>query len=369
MIVKNESHIVQEALNSLKNYIDYYVVCDTGSSDGTQGIIRKWGADACVEGVVLDHEWKNFGHNRTMAFHEAFTRYETHKCDYLLMFDADDIIEGTFPRDTLLTSTADALYLRVGKGFVYDRLCIFYIGSGLQWKYVGVLHEFPECINKECVTTEHISGDYYIESRRIGSRNTLENKYVNDTELLMKAIEGEKDEGITRRYIFYAAQSLYDAGKSEEAKKYYGKRMQLGGWQEEVYYSAFRIAVITATNGAETTDIETAYLTAYKEAPHRAEPLHALSRFYREKNDFKSAYAFAKLAQSILSPLTNAPQDIHLFISQSVYDYQVDDELAISAYYVGKKDECRQLCEKILRRPDLSDDDRQRISNNLAFCI
>ena len=35
MIVKNESHIILETLSSVRKYIDYWVICDTGSTDNT----------------------------------------------------------------------------------------------------------------------------------------------------------------------------------------------------------------------------------------------------------------------------------------------------------------------------------------------
>ena len=44
MIVKNESHIIKNTLEMLCNKIkfDYWVICDTGSTDGTQDIINNF---------------------------------------------------------------------------------------------------------------------------------------------------------------------------------------------------------------------------------------------------------------------------------------------------------------------------------------
>ena len=36
MIVKNEAKIITKCLDSISNYIDYWVISDTGSTDGTQ---------------------------------------------------------------------------------------------------------------------------------------------------------------------------------------------------------------------------------------------------------------------------------------------------------------------------------------------
>jgi len=40
MIVKNESKVITRALDSVRGFIDYVCICDTGSSDGTQDIIK-----------------------------------------------------------------------------------------------------------------------------------------------------------------------------------------------------------------------------------------------------------------------------------------------------------------------------------------
>jgi len=41
MIVKNEADVVAETLDSVAPYISSWVIVDTGSTDGTQDVIRK----------------------------------------------------------------------------------------------------------------------------------------------------------------------------------------------------------------------------------------------------------------------------------------------------------------------------------------
>ena len=42
MIVKNEAPNIQECLESVAPYIDYYVIADTGSIDNTKEIIKNF---------------------------------------------------------------------------------------------------------------------------------------------------------------------------------------------------------------------------------------------------------------------------------------------------------------------------------------
>ena len=91
MIVKDEAHIIEERLTSLLSKInfDYYVICDTGSSDNTKEIMKNTFDKFHIQGEFYDHTWSDFGTNRTLALQAAYG-----KSEYLLIFDADDEIVG-----------------------------------------------------------------------------------------------------------------------------------------------------------------------------------------------------------------------------------------------------------------------------------
>ncbi len=64
MIVKNEVKVLPRLIRSVKDYIDYYVIVDTGSSDDTIELIRREMAGYGIEGEVHERPWVNFGVNR-----------------------------------------------------------------------------------------------------------------------------------------------------------------------------------------------------------------------------------------------------------------------------------------------------------------
>ena len=86
MIVKDEADTIAPTLRSCRELIDYWVICDTGSTDGTPALVRQ--ELEGVPGELHDDVWVDFGHNRTRLMERARGRSE-----YLLLLDADETIE------------------------------------------------------------------------------------------------------------------------------------------------------------------------------------------------------------------------------------------------------------------------------------
>ena len=176
MIVKNESHIIEKTLTNLCSYIEFdaYYISDTGSTDNTISIIREFFHKRNIPGEIEQVVWRDFGFNRTLSLQMAFR-----KTDYLLIFDADDAIHGNFVMPDKLTH--DAYQLKLGDSFVYLRTLI--VNNRKRWKFIGVLHEYITCIDKE-ESSAIIEGAYYVESGRGGNRSSNPNKYINDATVL-----------------------------------------------------------------------------------------------------------------------------------------------------------------------------------------
>ena len=65
MIVKNESKVIRRCLESVLPLVDYWVIVDTGSTDGTQQIILECLKE--VPGFLHERPWVDFSHNRNEA--------------------------------------------------------------------------------------------------------------------------------------------------------------------------------------------------------------------------------------------------------------------------------------------------------------
>ncbi|MDN4516336.1 glycosyltransferase [Mycolicibacterium austroafricanum] len=344
MIVRNEAHIVHEVLDSVAPYIDSWVIVDTGSDDGTQDKIRDHMTALGIPGELHERPWRNFGHNRS----EALELARGHG-DYIWVMDADDLLVGTPDFSGL---TADVYQLHYGPDVSYWRRQLF--RDGLPWRYVGVLHEYAEC-GGPC-TDERLHGDYHIESRRLGGRSLDPEKYARDAEVLLAEVERNPD---NPRSVFYLAQSYYDYGDYASAHKWYRRRTEMAGFDEEVYYALVRVADTMLRLGEPWPLVQDAFLRAWEHRPWRAEALYTIAHWYRNAQRYQLGHLFAERAARI--PL---PENEMLFVGAEVYAWRARDEQAVCASWIGKQDETFTICRDLLRRDDIPDEDRQRIARN-----
>lgn len=260
------------------------------------------------------------------------------KSKYIWIIDADDLVIGNLILPKL---TAPCYTLTYGKGFSYQRSQIFKNISKYNWRYECSLHEYPTCDFKN-FRRIHIEGDYHVESRRLGDRNKDQHqKFLKDVQVLKDSIS---DEPNNPRYYFYLAQTYFDSQRLEESIQWYKKRIDIGGWVEEVFYSNYRIAEANRLLNRSPIEITKAYMAAHKALPSRAEPLYQLATYNRIKGNHTIAYQYAK--KGSLIPF---PKEQILFISDEVYNYLIWDELAVSAYNIGNYQESYDICLKILK--------------------
>jgi hypothetical protein len=348
MIVRNEAHVIRRCLDSVRPFIDHWVIVDTGSTDGTQAAIVEHFAG--IPGELHERAWRDFGHNRTEALGLA-----RGKADYILVMDADNIFRAPagwhWPQ-----LTADAYYIAHRSAGIEYGQCIL-VASRLPWRYVGVVHEYVTTDQPHRMET--LPGAW-IDRRHEGARSRDPETFRKDADVLEQALADEPDNA---RYVFYLAQSLRDAGEAEKARDAYRRRAAMPGWDEETWFALHEVARLSELLGAPDAEVQRAYLAAYQFRPQRAEPLVQLARWHRAKQEWALARLFARAAQAI-----PRPADL-LFVDEATYRFSADDEAAIAAYWTGHWAECFELCCALLDGDRLPDPHRPRVEANRDFCV
>jgi glycosyltransferase involved in cell wall biosynthesis len=88
IICKNEAHIIGSTLARVQGITDDIVIVDSGSTDGTQEIVKQIGAR------LIETDWKGFGITKNMGVQAA-------KYDWILSIDADEMIDARLRQSIL----------------------------------------------------------------------------------------------------------------------------------------------------------------------------------------------------------------------------------------------------------------------------
>jgi glycosyltransferase involved in cell wall biosynthesis len=347
MIVKNEAQIIRRCLDSVRPVIDYWVIVDTGSSDGTQDAIRAWFAD--VPGELHERPWRNFGHNRS----EALELARGHG-DYVLVIDADGVLrlDPSFAMPRLAADSYDAM-ITFGN-LRYHRKQ--FLRNALPWRYEGVLHEYPVCA--DAVSEGFVPG-FTVQYLTDGARSRDPNKYRRDALVLEQAL---LDEPGNVRNVFYLAQSYRDAGADELALLHYRRRATLGGWDDEAWHSLYQIGAIQERMGAPWSETLASYLAAWQFMPARAEPLYRVGLHYQHEKQFHLSHMF--LARAVQVP---RPSDRALFVEHALYDYLAKLEYAVACYWTGRHKEAIALNDTLLASGLLPADMAELVTKNRGY--
>jgi tetratricopeptide (TPR) repeat protein len=354
MIVKNEAAVLGRCIASCRGLIDHWVICDTGSTDGTQDLIRR--ELEGIPGELHEHEWVDFGHNRSELMKLAHS-----KADYLLLIDGDMAVVGSGKLPAL---TADSYRLRQGnERFDYRNKRL--VRGDLRWRYVGATHEYIECVDEE-KSAENLDA-LFIED--YGDGGSKADKFERDRRLLEEELERKPDDP---RTLFYLAQTYRDLGGAsndrdilEQSCELYERRAKTPGWVEETYCSWRQLGILSAQLGDWPRAVD-AFITAWETRPVRLEATHDLAVGLLERRHHQSAHRFTSVAAS-LRPLP-LPEDL-LFVEPWIYEWGMLFQYSISAYWVGEFDNSIRACKRLLTIDSLPETHRNQTNENLKHAF
>lgn len=312
MIVKNESGVITKLMESVYKIIDYYVICDTGSTDNTIKLITDFFLEKNIPGEIINKPFENFGYNRTYALNAA-----RGKATYALLMDADMMLV-TNPDFEKQSLTCDSYTLIQKSGTLsYENTRLIKLNCDA--KCVGPTHEYYSMPSGS--SSDKLETLWIID---IGDGGSKGDKFVRDIRLLKKA---NKDEPNNERYCFYLANSYFDYNKKDYAIPYYKKRIEMGGWNEEVFYSYLRLGMCYMALEQPEMAI-CSWMDGYNHHPTRSESIYEICKYYREKGKHNAGMLFCNIGMKIAYPNNDK-----LFIHDDVYHWKFLYELCILGFY------------------------------------
>lgn len=344
MIVRNEARRIAEVLASYRPHIDAWTILDTGSTDGTQDLIR--GELAGIPGILHEEPFVDFAtsRNRALDLHGASTMFT--------IMPNGDVLQGGAALRAFLEARrndrAGAYRVRISPGHYYHPL-VMRAGSG--WRYKWRTHE--------CAMGPDVGDTIHgvAVSRDRGTRTDAEwrERWTRDLDLLNR---DRTDDPSDPRPYFYLGQTHECLGEHAQALAFFERRSEMGGYFDEVYEAKFRVAKMMQALNRPWADVQQKFLEAHAHDPRRAEPLYAISEYWYDKGQHHVSRIFAAAAAELPKPPTD------LFLDEEIYSWKAADRASISSYYAGWKEDGRYYAEQAVRaRPD---DERLR-SNRSYF--
>jgi glycosyltransferase involved in cell wall biosynthesis len=302
MIVKNEIEVIGRCLASVLSFIDYWVIVDTGSIDGTQHKIQEILKN--IPGELYEKSWVNFEKNRNEALSLA-----KGKADYILFIDADETlsISEAFDKTQL---HKDFYVLRLIERNTVDYFRISLIKDDPCWFWIGILHEVID--SSKSMSGTFLSSIVKNSSTFDGNRSKCIHSFLKDAAILAEALLKEPHNS---RYVFYLAQSYGRAEKYEKSLHFYKQRTSMGGDPFEIYASFYYMGLIQQHLGKDSAEWIDSYSRAYQCKPTRAEPLFQLADYFFRSNQLLIGYFLAKAASVLPMP----SWDGHFYVS--IYEY------------------------------------------------
>lgn len=383
-ICKDESPVIENMLESAKDIVDIIVVNDTGSTDGTQQIIKNFGEKYGIPTYVFERPFDDFENSRNHAMQKLrdvvaelnWNPDQVHgfwfDCDETLVIDSK-FNKSQFTKDLYMINT----YIGQMK---YTRNTFFKVSKPFRW--YGPVHEFIVCDEQNI--TSGLAENIHVDVKMTGNSwlGDIAEKYASHSYKLEAYINKNRQDP---RWIFYTAQSWHDAASIKDNKeeneerlrrslKYYRERVsRTDGYSEEIYYAQYRIGTIMRIIEEPWHLTHMELLKAYQIDSLRGESIKVIIDYYLQIGDWNMAYLYSKFAKTTFHGKNPYPTRL-LFVDEATYVWRFAEAHAAACYYTGRMDEAKQTYQEIVNitktQPQyFSQDDLNKIQMNGQFFL
>jgi tetratricopeptide (TPR) repeat protein len=338
MIVKNGSTTIRNVLNSVKDSIDSWSILDTGSSDGTQEIIKECMKD--IPGTLYEESFVDFSSCRNKIMSLAGK-----KCKYVLMLDDSHEFTGIKNlRDVLENSNIRSYSIPVynkNNNLVYQSRIVLRTTANLKYT-----HKIRECIYDKNKATKTDKEVYILDIEDSIHMERSNKRVKNDTKILL---EEHKKNTMDLRPIYHLIKISQDSSDKEKycdiflnaLRKNLNKNKNKEINIHELYECYLEIARIYTDLNKPWKEIEIFYSRAYQTCQFRAEPLYMIACYYFKEGNFD--YAGELLSKIFQYPVP----DIEYKIDHTVYKFEIPFLYANVLLKKGMKKEAISLLQEL----------------------
>jgi len=271
MIVKNEEAVLARCLDSIKHIVDEMIIVDTGSTDQTVEIAKKYTAD------VHYFEWiDDFAAARNDAFSKATK-------DYIMWLDADDYLTEDDQQKLLALKenfdpTIDVALLKYNLAFdEFGNITMSNYRERIMKRERNF--QWSEPVH-ECITPIGNVQQFEIAVTHGDKNRTHSNRNIEIY---------EKQTELTPRGTFYYARELHTHNRLEEAIVQFEKFLASGlGWREDNITACFDLFTCYTDLGQEQKGLTYLFQTFLYDLP-RARNCCKIGEHFMKVSDFEKA--------------------------------------------------------------------------------
>lgn len=353
MIVKDEEVTLPRLAASLEGQIDHWTIVDTGSTDATVAVARELFGG--VPGQVIRDEWRGYGPSRNVALEAARPHSE-----WLLTLDADDTVAGELERHVPAGCDSVEAEYRFGPlHYWVTRM----VRADAGWRWHGRAHEYLERTDGPVVPFR--TARFVVHHHADGGNRAT--KLQRELDLLQA---DHAEHPADQRTLFYLARTHEDLGDPARAADWYRRRIAAGGWEEESWYSTWRLGVCLLASGRVDEGCGTLW-SSWGRRPWRAEPLWTLAEHYRSTDQWQLCAEVCRLARDRCGLGTDQSGNDYngdrLFVHTDVYRWRMAYEESICSYYVGAHRRGLELTDELLALRDLPPAIARSVRDNRRF--
>ncbi|RDY25648.1 glycosyltransferase family 2 protein [Romboutsia weinsteinii] len=245
MITKNEEKNLPRCLESIKDFANEIIIVDTGSTDKTVEIAKKYGAK------VYHYKWKkDFSDARNKSLEKA-------TMDWIVFLDADEELpleECTKLRARINATPYEGLYLRlvniISDTNLGDAIVLRAFKNKPLYRFRGKMHEqivfsIQEAAGLDCIESTDVKIIHYGYDPDVAD---LDAKQKRNLELLESYPESDRD-----GYFYYSLANEYARiGENDKALEIYYKAMDTpmvnGAFPSFMPYLVVNVARVLTTS-------------------------------------------------------------------------------------------------------------------------